>query len=204
MGIYSRYVLPRLIHLTMQSQLAAAERAKFVPLASGKVLEVGIGSGLNLPFYTREVDSLVGVDPSIELWRMAQQRVAQAPFPIEYIGVSGENIPRADQTFDTVVMTWALCTIPDPRQALAEMRRVLKPQGCLIFVEHGLAPGRRVQVWQHRLNPLWQRLAGGCNLNRPIDTLISEAGFCMNRIETGYLKGPTPFSFLYKGLARPV
>lgn len=117
--------------------------------------------------------------------------------------MSGECIPVEDKAFDTIVTTWTLCSIPDPMKALEEMWRVLKPDGRLIFIEHGLAPERKVQVWQHRLNPLWQRLAGGCNLNRMIETLIAEAGFHIVEIETGYLKGPKPPSFLYKGLARP-
>jgi ubiquinone/menaquinone biosynthesis C-methylase UbiE len=203
MGFYNRYVLPRLIHLTMQNKLATAERAAWVPLASGKVLEVGIGSGLNIPFYSPSVVSLVGIDPSGELWDMARQRAALAPFPIEYMARSSEAIPVTDRTFDTVVITWTLCSIPNPMQALKEMRRVLKPDGRLIFVEHGLAPEPRVQVWQHRLNPLWNRLAGGCNLNRRIETLIAQAGFHMIQIDTGYLKGPKPAAFLYKGVARP-
>jgi ubiquinone/menaquinone biosynthesis C-methylase UbiE len=187
----------------MQNKLATAERATWVPLASGKVLEVGIGSGLNIPFYSPSVVSLVGIDPSCELWDMARQRAALAPFPIEHMAHSGEAIPVTDRTFDTVVITWTLCSIPNPMQALKEMRRVLRPDGRLIFIEHGLAPDPHVQVWQHRLNSLWNRLAGGCNLNRRIATQISQAGFRMVQIETGYLKGPKPAAFLYKGLARP-
>jgi SAM-dependent methyltransferase len=204
MGIYERYVLPRLINRTMQNTLAAAERTRFVPCASGTVLEVGIGSGLNIPLYAPDLDILVGLDPSIPLWMLGRQRTAAAPFPIAYIRGSGEHIPLEDQRFDTVVMTWTLCTIPDPVTALKEMRRVLKPDGRLIFVEHGLAPDRRVQAWQHRLNPLWRRLAGGCNLDRRIDTLIADAGFHICQLDLGYLKGPKPFAFLYKGLARPL
>ena len=196
-------MLPRLINRTMQNKLAAAERARCVPVASGKVLEVGIGSGLNIPFYSLDLDTLVGLDPSVELWKLAHKRTASTPFPIEYIGGSGEHIPLEDKTFDTVVTTWTLCTIPNPVTALKEMRRVLKQDGLLIFVEHGVAADNRVQVWQNRLNPLWHQIAGGCNLNRMIDTLIAEAGFHIFQIETGYLKGLKPFSFLYKGLARP-
>jgi SAM-dependent methyltransferase len=204
MGIYNRYVLPRLINLTMQNKLAAAERTRFVPCASGKVLEVGIGSGLNIPLYSPDLDVLVGLDPSVPLWKLRHQRTAAAPFPITYIRGSGEHIPLEDQRFDTVVTTWTLCTIPNPVAALQEMRRVLKPDGRLIFVEHGLAPDRRVQAWQHRLNPLWHRLAGGCHLDRRIDTLIADAGFHICQLERGYLKGPKPFAFLSKGLARPL
>jgi ubiquinone/menaquinone biosynthesis C-methylase UbiE len=204
MSLYRTYVLPRLIHRAMQNRHAAAERARFVPCASGTVLEVGIGSGLNIPFYSPDLDTLVGLDPSVALWKLGRQRTAAAPFPIAYIGGSGEHIPLEDQRCDTVVTTWTLCTIPDPVMALTEMRRVLKPDGRLIFVEHGLAPDRRVQTWQHRLNPLWHRLAGGCTLDRRIDTLIANAGFHIVQLDTGYLHGPKPFSFLYKGLARPM
>jgi SAM-dependent methyltransferase len=204
MGIYKRYVLPRLINRTMQNTRATAERVRFVSCASGTVLEVGIGSGLNIPLYSPELDILVGLDPSVPLWKLGRQRTAAAPFPIAYIRGSGAHIPLEDQQFDTVVTTWTLCTIPDPVPALQEMRRVLKPDGRLLFVEHGLAPDRRVQAWQHRLNPLWHRLAGGCNLDRRIDTVIADAGFHICQLEIGYLKGPKPFSFLYKGLARPL
>jgi ubiquinone/menaquinone biosynthesis C-methylase UbiE len=203
MEIYRTYVLPRFINLAMQNKVAETERAKFVPLASGKVLEVGIGSGLNIPFYSQDIETLYGLDPSRELWHMARKRSARAPFPIEYIGLSGESVPMEDETVDTVVTTWTLCTIPDPIKALKEMRRVLKRDGLLIFVEHGQSSDNRVQVWQNRLNPLWNRVGGGCNLNRIIDTLISEAGFHITQIETGYIKGLKLFSFLYKGLARP-
>jgi ubiquinone/menaquinone biosynthesis C-methylase UbiE len=203
MGIYRTYVLPRLIDRVMQNQLAEAERTKFVPLAAGRVLEVGIGSGLNIPFYSRNVTALVGLDPSVALWPLARQRRAAATFPVEYIGLSGEQIPLEDKTFDTVVTTWTLCTIPNPVAALKEMRRVLKSDGQCIFVEHGRAPDRRVQVWQNRLTPLWRRITGGCNLNRTIDTLITDAGFHICQIDMGYIQGPKPLSFLYRGLARP-
>jgi ubiquinone/menaquinone biosynthesis C-methylase UbiE len=203
MGIYNRYILPRLINLAMQSRVVRAERARFVPLASGKVLEIGIGSGLNLPFYSRNVEKLYGLDPSRELWHLAKKRIAQASFPIEFIALSGEKIPLEDATFDSVVTTWTLCSIPDPAKALTEMRRVLKPQGQLIFIEHGLAPDPRVMAWQNRLTPLWQRIAGGCHLNRKMDDLIQQAGFSFIQIEKGYSEGPRPFTYLYKGLAHP-
>jgi SAM-dependent methyltransferase len=174
-----------------------ADRAKFAPLASGKVLEIGIGSGLNIPFCSPEVTALVGVDPSRELWKIGHQRAAAAPFPVEYLEVSGERLPLEDATFDTVVTTWTLCSIVDPLMALKETRRLLKPHGLCIFVAHGLAPDRRVRTWQYRLNPLWRRLAGGCNINRPIDTLIVDAGFHISQLETAYIKGPKVLSFFY-------
>ena len=202
MNIYKRYILPRLIHLAMRNKVATAERAKCVPLASGTVLEVGVGSGLNVPFYGPKVRALFGLDPSLELWKMAHGRVAHAPFPVEFLVSSAESIPLGEMTVDTVVTTWTLCTIRNPAEALAEMRRVLKPDGQLIFVEHGRSPDRGVLAWQDRLNPMWTRVAGGCNLNRKIDELIVDAGFCVTQIERAYSRGPKAFSYLYKGLAQ--
>ena len=203
MSVYGKYVLPRLIDLAMRSKADAAEREKLIPLASGVILEVGIGSGLNLPFYGPRVERLYGLDPSLELWTLARSRVASAPFPVEFLRASAEGIPMEDVTVDTVVMTWTLCSIPGARQALQEMKRVLKPGGRLLFVEHGLAPDRGVVAWQNRLNPLWNRVAGGCHLNRNIDDLITDAGFLLTQIDRGYGGGPKPMAYLYRGLARP-
>jgi len=202
LNIYEKYVLPKLIHLTMQNKTAKAERAKLVPLASGTVLEVGIGSGLNIPFYGPKVRKLFALDPSLELWKMARNRVTNAPFPVEFFDYSAESIPLGDMTIDTVVTTWTLCTIRNPAEALTEMRRVLKPEGQLIFVEHGRSPDRGVLAWQDRLNPMWKRVAGGCNLNRKIDDLIIDAGFRVTQIERAYSRGAKPLSYLYKGLAQ--
>jgi len=202
-SLYAKYILPRLINLFMRNKVAMAERRKLVPLASGTVLEVGIGSGINLPLYGRDVEALVAVEPSLETWRLARRRVSRAPFPIEFLGCSAEQIPLEDKTVDTVVTTWTLCTIPDPVRALGEMKRVLKPEGQVIFVEHGRSPDSRVLVWQNRLNPLWNRIGGGCNLTRKIDDLILEAGLRITRMETGYVRGPKPLAYLYRGLARP-
>ena len=202
MNFYDKYVLPRLLNLSMQTKAAMAERRRFVPLASGTVLEVGIGSGINLPFYGRDVEKLFAVDPSLELWRMARRRANRASFPIEFVKYSAESLPLEDKTFDTVVITWTLCTIPDPIKALGEMKRVLKPEGQLIFIEHGRSPDARVLAWQNRLNPLWNRIAGGCNLNRKMDDLIREAGFGITQLETSYVRGPKPMSYFYRGFAR--
>ena len=202
MNLYERYLLPRLIHLAMRNKAATAERAKFVPRASGTVLEVGAGSGLNLPFYGPKVRALFALDPSLELWKIARSRVARAPFPVEVLAASAERIPLGDMTVDTVVTTWTLCTIPKPADALAEMRRVLKPDGELIFVEHGRSPDQRVLAWQDRLDPMWTRVAGGCHLNRPIDALIVDAGFRVTQIERAYSRAPKTFSYLYKGRAQ--
>ena len=131
------------------------------------------------------------------------RRAGRAPFPIKFLGCSAEQIPLDDKTVDTVVTTWTLCTIPDPLRALGEMKRVLKPEGQVIFVEHGRSPDARVLAWQNRLNPLWNRIGGGCNLNRKIDDLIRAAGLEITRMETGYTRGPKPLTYLYRGLARP-
>jgi ubiquinone/menaquinone biosynthesis C-methylase UbiE len=201
-NVYEQYVLPRLIHWVGSSKIATAERRKFIPLASGTVLEVGIGSGLNLPFYGPQVHRLYALDPSRELWKMARQRVREAPFPVEFLAASAERIPLEDMSVDTVVTTWTLCTIPNPLKALTDMRRVLKPEGRLIFVEHGRSPDPGVLTWQNRLTPVWKRIAGGCHLNRQIDDLIADTGFDIAQIERGYSRGPKPMTYLYKGLAR--
>jgi len=200
-NIYEKYVLPRLINLVMQSKADTAERAKLIPQASGTVLEVGIGSALNVPFYDARVKRLCGVDPSRELWQLGRKRVRKAPFPVVFLAASGEQIPLEDMSVDTVVSTWTLCTIPDPVKALEEMRRILKTGGRLLFVEHGRSPDPGVLAWQNRLNRVWGRVAGGCNLNRKIDDLVVQAGFRVREIERGYASGPKPFVYLYKGQA---
>jgi ubiquinone/menaquinone biosynthesis C-methylase UbiE len=202
MNLYDTYILPYLINLAMQNKAAKVERARFVSLASGRVLEIGIGSGLNIPFYPADIEALYGIDPSRELLRMGRKRAAGAAFPVKLMKVSGERLPLQDESFDTVVTTWTLCTIPDPVQALMEVRRVLKPEGRVIFIEHGGSPDAGVLQWQNRLNPVWSRLAGGCNLNRKIDALIRTVGFEITQLETGYASGPKPFTYLYRGVAR--
>lgn len=203
MRLYRRYLLPRLINLVMQDKATAAERTRYVPLAAGVVLEVGAGSALNLPFYGREVERLMAVDPSRELWELGRRRLAAVRFPVDFVRCSAESIPVPDGVFDAVVLTWTLCSIDDPAKALAEISRVLKSTGRLIFVEHGRAPDHRVAAWQDRLNPWWRRVAGGCNMNRTIDTLIASSGFSITQIETGYNPGPKPLTYLYKGVAVP-
>lgn len=201
MGLYRQVILPRLINLTMQSAAVRGERARLVPLASGRVLEVGVGSGLNLPFFGSAVERLYGIDPSLELWRLGAGRVERAPFPIEFVRASASSIPVADETFDSVVCTYTLCSVPDPAAAVAEMRRVLRPRGRLIFIEHGASPEPRVRAWQDRLTPLWSRLAAGCHLNRKMDDLLLAAGFAIARLETGYTEAPKLFGYLFRGVA---
>lgn len=201
MNVYDKWILPRLTDFAMRNKEATRYRSQLVPRAGGAVLEIGVGSGLNLPFYGPGVERLVALDPSEELLRMARKKAGAASVPIEFLAHTGEEIPLDDGTFDTVVTTWTLCTIPDAGKALSEMKRVLKPGGTLLFVEHGLAPDARVRAWQERLNPLWRRLAGGCNLNRKMDDLIHASGFRIVALDREYAKGPRPMSYIYLGSA---
>jgi ubiquinone/menaquinone biosynthesis C-methylase UbiE len=173
-----------------------------VPAARGVVLEIGIGSGLNMPFYTSAVTRLYGIDPSAELLAMAQGRAAVAPFPVELFNHGADHIPLADAWIDTVVVTWSLCSIANVEDALREMRRVLKPGGTLIFVEHGLAPDAGVRKWQNRLTPFWRRFTGGCHLNRKMDDLVRDAGFTIADLRTEYMPGPRALAFMYEGSAQ--
>ena len=201
MGLYQRFILPRLIDFAMKDKRAAERRAVLVPQAAGTVLELGIGSGLNLPYYGPAVERVLGVDPSPELLARARRRAQRHSLAVELACRSAEELPWPDESVDTVVTTWTLCSIPNAHQALREAKRVLRPNGRLLFVEHGLSPDAGVEVWQHRLNPLWRRLAGGCNLDRRIDELVRSAGFEIAQLETGYLRGPRPFTYTYQGLA---
>lgn len=203
MGFYDKWILPRLIDLSTRNKEATRYRAKIVPEARGTILEIGIGSGLNLPFYGASVEKLYGLDPSEELLRMARKKARNVSFPVEFLNQPGTEIPLDERSVDTVVITWTLCSISDPVKALKEMRRVLKPEGALVFAEHGLAPEPGVQRWQRRLNPLWNRIGGGCNLDRKMDALISTAGFAITGLVTEYAKGPRPLSYIYCGNARP-
>lgn len=202
MGFYDERVLPHLLNLAMSNRDLAAYRRRVVPAARGRVLEVGIGSGLNLPFYGSDVEAVIGLDPSSPLLAMAGRQASKAPSPVTMLRGSAEAIPLEDASVDTVLTTWTLCSIPDAHAALAEMRRVLKPAGELVFVEHGRAPDAAVARWQDRLTPLWRPIAGGCHLNRPIDALVTDAGFALADIRCGYMRGPRPFTFMYEGRAR--
>jgi len=202
MGLYAKYVLPRLIDVAVKNRDSARLRADWLGNASGDVLEVGIGSGLNLPFYPSQVRKIYGVDPSLELQRMARKRALAEQVPVEFLLQSAEQtLPLAERSVDTVVTTWTLCSIPDAPKALREMRRVMKPQGRLIFLEHGRSPDTRVATWQDKLTPIWKRGAGGCHLNRKIGELIEAAGFRITELRTCYLPGPRPMTYTYQGLA---
>lgn len=203
MGFYQNQIVPLLINLAMRQRNLAAYRNRVVPAAEGRVLEVGIGSGLNLPFYTRNVERVIGLDPSPKLLSMARGNLRPDSVSVEFVEGSAEAIPLEGRSIDTVVTTWTLCSIPDAGRALRDMHRVLKPGGRLLFVEHGRAPDPNVRWWQDHLTPAWKRLGGGCHLNRAIKALIEDAGFQFERFETGYMRGPKPTTFMYEGSVRP-
>ena len=202
MGLYERYVLPRLLDFACGQKPIMRQRAKVVPLAHGRVLEIGIGSGLNLPFYDKSrVKTLLGLDPSPEVLVMARRRATKAGLDIEWLALSSERIPLPDSSVDSIVITYTMCTIPDVRSALGEMKRVLKSGATMLFCEHGLAPDASVRKWQDRLNAPWGRIAGGCNINRNVPQLLEAAGFEPGRIDTMYLPGPRPMTYNYWGNA---
>ena len=202
MSLYSSYILPKIVHAVCGNDSHMCQRSKVVPRAQGVVLEIGIGSGLNLPFYhANHVTKVLGLDPSIESMDIAVDTACSVSFDVEFIELPGEEIPLDTDSVDTVLMTYTLCSIADTRIALQQMKRVLKPGGQLIFCEHGAAPDADIRRWQDRLNPLWSRLAGGCQLNRKIPDLLEEGGFRIRDIQTGYIPGWKPGSFNYWGSA---
>ncbi|MCB1647726.1 MAG: class I SAM-dependent methyltransferase, partial [Pseudomonadales bacterium] len=189
MGFYDKYLLPKLLNLAMKAPEMTRLRKQLVPLATGRVLEIGVGSGLNLPFYDKSV-KVTGVDPSLELQHYARQVSEEAGLNIEFLSTTAEAIPLPDNSFDSAVVTWTLCTIPDAGAALLEIRRLLKPGGRLIFAEHGASPDAKVASWQNRINPVWNRVAGGCHLNRKPDEMLMQQGYNFEDLETGYIPGP--------------
>lgn len=203
MSFYADRVLPHLIHFACSSKPNRKQREKIVPLAEGDVLEIGFGSGLNLPFYDRrKVRKLWALEPSEGMRRKARPMVEAAALDVEFIGLPGEEIPLDDGSADTVLVTYTLCTIADAVRALKEMRRILKPEGSLLFCEHGLAPDAEVRRWQHRVNPTWQRIAGGCNMDRDIPGLLAQGGFEVKGFEMGYIPGLRILSYNYWGRAK--
>lgn len=199
---YDRHILPHALDIACGLPMIGRQRALIVPLAQGRVLEVGIGTGLNMRYYDKSrVTQIVGLDPGLELQPLARERIAQAGLAVELVGLSAEQIPQPDASFDTVLITYTLCTIPDALAALKEMRRVLKPGGRLLYCEHGRAPDASVRRWQERLQPLWGKVAGGCHLGRDIPALLQAAGFQLTEPHTRYLPGPRPFTFHYWGEA---
>jgi len=202
MGFYQERVVPWLIDKTMRQRLFLPYRQNAVARAEGRVLEIGIGSGLNLALYPPAVIEVVGIEPSEKLLQITRRNAGAVPFVVELVEGSAEKIPFEDASFDTVVSTWTMCSIPDVSAALREMHRILKPGGKLLFVEHGLSPDKHVRWWQDHLNTPWRCLAGGCNLNRSIPTLVEAAGFHLDHLETGYATGPKPLAYLFQGSAR--
>ncbi len=203
MGFYAKHILPRFCDLAMRNPESARLRAEWVPRARGAVLEVGFGSGLNLPFYSAEVKRLYGLDPSPELLEMAAKRALASPLELDLLTQPAEDpLPLDDRSIDTVVLTWTLCSIPDPDKALQQIRRVLKPEGKLIFLEHGLAPDPGTARWQNRLTPVWARISGGCRLNLKIDDVIRSAGFRIGEFRATYLAGPHLITYTYQGIAQ--
>jgi ubiquinone/menaquinone biosynthesis C-methylase UbiE len=201
-GFYDRYILPRLLDFAMRDKPIMRQRSKVVPLAHGRVLEVGIGSGLNLSFYDKsKLDKLWGLDPSPELNVIARKRAQEAGIEVDWLALSSEKIPLPDDSVDSIVITYTMCTIPDAHAALLEMRRVMKPGASMFFSEHGAAPDASVRRWQDRINPLWGKLAGGCNLNRSVPAMLEGAGFEIRDMQTMYLPGPRPLTFNYWGSA---
>ena len=203
MSLYEKYILPRFLNCACGSKPIKYQREKVVPKAEGIVLEVGIGSGLNIPFYdSSKIDKIVGLDPSCELNVMAEKVAREHAIDIEFVQSSAEDIPLLDNHFDTVLVTYTMCTIPDAVAANKEMRRVLKPEGRLIFCEHGVAPDLKVSKWQHRIDPYWTKIAGGCHLNRNIPDLIRSAGFQIQSMEEMYLPSTPKFAgYNYWGIA---
>lgn len=204
MSLYDKYILPKLLNSACGSPPVEYQRKKVVPLCSGEVLEIGIGSGLNLPFYNlSHVKTVRGIDPSKELQKMALKKAFELGMEIDFMIGGAEEIPLPSNSIDTVLLTYTLCTIPEPDQALKEMKRVLKDKGRLIFCEHGKAPDEEISKWQKRINPFWKKIAGGCNLNRDITGLIERSGFKIDELDNMYLPNtPKIAAFNYWGSAR--
>ena len=203
MGFYVEQVVPRIVDLTCGMKLVQPLRERVCAGLTGEVVEIGFGSGLNVPFYPAAVTEVAAVEPADLGWRLAGKRLAASAVPVRRSGLDGQSLPFPDNSFDTALSTWTMCTIPDVSAALAEVRRVLKPGGTLRFVEHGLAPDESVRRWQHRLEPLQKRLFGGCHLARPIATLVGDAGFTITELDVFYEPGaPKPISAMSLGAAQ--
>jgi ubiquinone/menaquinone biosynthesis C-methylase UbiE len=202
MGIYSDYILPRFLNRFMSAGQFKKQRSKLLAGVSGDVLEIGFGTGLNLEFYPDGVRGITAVDPSAGMNRVAQRNIRRSNIDVDCRILSGECLPLEDSSFDSVVSTWTLCTIPDAACALKEVKRVLRPGGRFFFVEHGLAPDAAVRKWQHRLTPIQKVIGDGCHLNRPIDRMIEDAGFRLSDLETFYMpKAPRFAGYMFRGIA---
>ncbi len=201
MGVYGERIVPRLTDLTLRGRPFDRLRARATADLAGEVLEIGFGSGRNVPHYPATVARVRAVDPSAVGRKLAAGRLANSPVPVEFVGLDGEHLPVDDASVDHVLTTWTLCTIPDIAGALHEVRRVLKPGGAFHFVEHGRAPDPRVARWQDRLTPIQRRVAGGCHLNRPIDELVATSGLVLERLAHPHVPGPRAFTYTYEGVA---
>ena len=201
MGFYVENILPRLTNQILGGGEFTKIRSRVASGLTGEVLEVGFGSGLNVPHYPSDVTRVLAVDPAVVGRKLAAGRVAASPVPVEYVGLDGASLPLDSGSIDHVLITWTLCTIPDVDNALGEIHRVLRPGGQLHFAEHGLSPDPNVAKWQDRLTPFQRRWAGGCHLNRPIDPLIDSAGFTVTQMDNFHIKGPKPMGYMYEGLA---
>lgn len=202
MSFYEEHMLPHVINCACGMKTVAKQREKIVPQARGQVLEVGMGSGLNLPFYNNDtVDFVWGLEPSSGMRRKAQANIDAASVAVRWLDLPGEHIPLEDNSVDTVLLTYTLCTIPDWFGALKQMQRVLKPGGKLLFCEHGAAPDENTRRWQRRIGPLWKKIGGGCHLDRDIPLLLQESGLAIEKMETGYIKGPKFTAYNYWGVA---
>jgi ubiquinone/menaquinone biosynthesis C-methylase UbiE len=201
MGFYGEQIVPRLTNVLLSNRELGKIRARVAAGLSGEVLEIGFGSGLNVPFYPKEAHRVLAVDPATVGRRLAAKRVAISDVPVEYVGLDGASLPLDSESVDHVLITWTMCSIPAVERALEEIHRVLRPSGRLHFAEHGRSPDPKVAHRQDRLTPLQRRCAGGCHLNRPIDRLIAAAHFEMTRLENFYMKGPKPLSYMYEGSA---
>ena len=206
MRLYDKYILPKCLNCLCSAEPIGYQRRKVVPSVRGAVLEVGIGSGLNLPFYDKsKVDKIWGLDPSEELHKMAAKVASQTGLEVDFIIGEAEDIPLSDNVVDTVLITYTMCTIPEVKKANKEMRRVLKPTGKMVFCEHGKAPDQSVLKWQRRINPIWKKIAGGCNLHRNIPYLIEDSGFKIEKLDTMYLPSTPKFAaYNYWGYANPI
>lgn len=204
MGLYDKYILPKFLNCACGSKPINYQRQKVVPLAKGKVLDIGIGSGLNIPFYSSDkIDKVIGIDPSHELIELAKKLANDSKASIELVIGSAESIPYPDNFFDTVLVTYTMCTIPNVEIANKEMWRVLKDDGRLIFCEHGLAPDKKISKWQNRIDPFWGKIAGGCHLNRDIQKLITDAGFSFESLDKMYIPSTPKFAgYNYWGIGK--
>ena len=204
LSLYNKYILPKFLNCACGSKPINYQRQKIVPLAKGKVLDIGIGSGLNIPFYNSDkIDKVIGIDPSHELIELAKELANDSKASIELVIGSAESIPYPDNFFDTVLVTYTMCTIPNVAIANKEMWRVLKDDGRLIFCEHGLAPDKKISKWQNRIDPFWGKIAGGCHLNRDIQKLITDAGFSFESLDKMYIPSTPKFAgYNYWGVGK--